>query len=260
MGTREAEFLAKMSAAGGQFSSGQAAQFWQSPAMTAKKLYLLQKRGWLARLERGKYLVIPLEAGTNRVWSEEPYLVASALVHPAVIAYWTAIRHWNWTEQIPRVIYVQTTTRKETTSRTVFGVQYQFVTVPKTKFYGHTKEWIKGKAVLISDREKTLLDCADHVERAGTIEELAKAVKSAASEVSWQTMEEHAQRFPNRSVLKRLGFLFERLVPTLSPEARRVLDGWRTNLSAGVVPLQPGGKATGTITTRWRIRINAEIE
>jgi predicted transcriptional regulator of viral defense system len=73
-------------------------------------------------------------------------------------------------------------------------------------------------------------------------------------------MAEHAQRFPNRSVLKRLGFLFERLVPTLSPEAHRVLDGWRSDLSAGVVPLQPGGKVTGTIATRRQIRINVEIE
>jgi len=260
LGPKEAEFLSLMSTSGGQFTNEHALQFWGSREMAKKKLHQLEKRGWVARLERGKYLVIPLEAGAERRWSEEPYLVASTLVQPAAIAYWTAIRHWNWTEQIPRIIYVQTTSRKKATGRTVFGVQYQFVTVPKTKFYGHIKEWYKGKPVLITDKEKTLVDCADDVERAGTIEELAKAVKASASEISWLKLNEYVQRFPNRSAMKRLGFLFERLVTTLPDEARRVLEAWQSTLSAGVVPLQSGGRAKGRISTRWRIRMNAEVE
>ncbi len=260
LGPREAEFLSIMAEGGGLFDSGRAVRFWKSRAMASKKLYQLERRGWLARLERGKYLVIPLEAGRERTWSEEPYLVASALVQPAVIAYWTAIRHWNWTEQIPRIVYVQTTSRKKATGRIVLGVQYQFVTVPEAKFYGHIKEWFKGKPVVISDKEKTLIDCADHVERAGTIDELAKSVKSAASEISWSRFGDHIRRFPNRSAVKRLGFLFENLVNDLPDEARRVLQGCQSNLSAGVVLLQPGGRSTGRISTRWRIRINAEIE
>ena len=260
LGRKEAEFLSHMSTAGGQFNIEQAVKFWRSREMANKKLHQLEKRGWVARIERGKYLVIPLEAGAQRSWSEEPYLIASTLVQPAAISYWTAIRHWNWTEQIPRIIYIQTTSRKKATGRTVFGVQYQFVTVPKTKFYGHVKEWYKGKPVLISDKEKTLVDCADDVERAGTIEELAKAVKSAATEISWLKLNEHVQRFPNRAVMKRLGFLFERLVTPLPDEAQRVLQGWQPVLSAGVAPLQPGGSVTGRISTRWHIQINTEVE
>ena len=259
LGPKEAEFLSIMSTAGGQFTNERATEFWGSREMARKKLYQLEKRGWLARIEKGKYLVIPLEAGAERTWSEEPYLVATALVQPAAIGYWTAIRHWNWTEQIPRTIYVQTTTRKKATTQTVFGVEYQFVTVPKSKFYGHVREWYNGKSVLISDKEKTLIDCADDVDRAGTIEELAKAVKAAAIEISWLRLNEYVQRFPNRSAIKRLGFLFERLVTNPSAEAGRILEGWRTMLSAGVVPLQPGGRAMGRISTRWRIRINTDI-
>lgn len=260
LGPKEAAFLSLMSDKGGQFRNERAVQFWGSRKMATKKLYQLERRGWVARIERGKFLVIPLEAGIGRTWSEEPYLVASALVQPAVIAYWTAMRHWNWTEQIPRVVYVQTTSRKKATGRTVFGVRYQFVTVPKAKFYGQVKEWYKGQPVFISDKEKTLIDCADDVERAGTIEELAKAIRSAANEISWSKLSEYIDRFPNRSAVKRLGFLFERLVDNLPDEAQRVLKDCQSTLSAGVVPLQPGGKAAGKISTRWRIRMNTEIE
>jgi len=259
LGPKEAEFLSIVSAQGAQFFGDQAVEFWGTREMARKKLHQLEKRGWVARLERGKYIVIPLEAGSDRTWSEDPYIVASTLVQPAAIAYWSAIRHWNWTEQIPRVIYVQTTSRKKLSRRTVFGVQYQFVTIMKRKFYGHIKEWRKGTPVLITDREKTLLDCADDVARAGSIEELSKAVKAGAQEISWPKLNEHAILFPNRSAMKRLGFLFEALVIGLPPQAVHILEGWQSKLSAGVVPLQLGGRRTGRIVTRWRLLVNAEV-
>jgi predicted transcriptional regulator of viral defense system len=49
-----------------QFSMEAATQFWGSSAMAKKKLYRLEKKGWVARIERGKYIVIPLEAGPER--------------------------------------------------------------------------------------------------------------------------------------------------------------------------------------------------
>lgn len=259
LGPKEAEFLSQVSAEGLHFLSERAVLFWGTKAMARKKLHQLEKRGWIARLERGKYLVIPLEAGSTRTWSEDSYIVSSTLVQPAAIAYWSAIRHWNWTEQIPRVVYVQTTARKKMSQRIVFGVRYQFVTVPQKKFFGNIKEWRKGKEILITDREKTLLDCGDDVERAGSIEELSKAIRSAAKEISWQKLDQYSKRFPNRSAMKRLGFLFETLVTDLPSEATRTLAGWRTRLSAGVVPLQPGGRTAGRIETRWRLRVNTEV-
>jgi predicted transcriptional regulator of viral defense system len=259
LGPREAEFLSLVSAEGPHFLSERAVGFWGTRAMAGKKLHQLEKRGWIARLERGKYLVIPLEAGSTRTWSEDSYLIASTLVQPAAIAYWSAVRHWNWTEQIPRVVYIQTTTRKKTPQRMVFGVRYQFVTVPEKKFFGHIKEWRKGKQVLITDMEKTLLDCGDDVGRAGSIEELTKAIKGAVRQISWSKLDEYSKRFPNRSVMKRLGFLFETLVTELPSEATQTLAGWRSRLSAGVVPLQPGGRRAGRIETRWRLRVNTEV-
>jgi predicted transcriptional regulator of viral defense system len=260
LGPKEADFLSHVaSSANHQFTIRTAIEFWGSPEKAWKKLRHLERKGWIARIERGKYLVVPLEAGPERQWSEDPYLIAGILVQPAAIAYWAAIRHWNWTEQIPRIVYVQTTKRKKNPGRQVFGVEYKFVTVSKKKFYGHVKEWRDGKSILITDREKTLVDCADDVKRAGGIEELAKAVKAAAQEISWQKLHEHVMQFPNRAVRKRLGFLFETLLTDLHEDARIVLDSWRHDLSAGIALLQPSNHRMGRVVTRWRIRVNKEV-
>ncbi len=260
LGPREAKFLTEVaSSKSHQFGIKHAIKFWGNPEMAWKKLHHLERKGWVARIERGKYVVIPLEAGSQRKWSGDPYLIATELVQPAAISYWSAIRHWNWTEQIPRIVYVQTTTRKKNTRRSVFGVEYEFVTIVKRKFYGHVKEWRNGNAVLITDKEKTLIDCADDVERAGSIEELSKAVIASASEISWQKLQQYVKQFQNRAVIKRLGFLFETLVPNLPEEARNMLAEWQNELSTGIAPLQSSGNKKGKIVTRWRVLVNVKI-
>ncbi len=260
LGPREAEFMSRLaSRSTGILNLRDAVDFWQSRKLAYDVLQRLERKGWLARIEPGKYLIVPLEAGPERQWTEDPYLVAGAMVQPSAIAYWSAIRHWNWTEQIPRIVYVQTTRRKSRRQQTVFGVRYEFVTVNPRKFFGHAKEWRNGNQVLVTDREKTLIDCADDVERGGTIEEFAKAVKSSAGEISWAKLNEYVTRFPNGAVPKRLGYLFETLVLELPSEATEVLASWQGKLSAGVVPLQPLKSKLRGISTRWRVRVNVRL-
>ena len=238
------------------FSFEDAKSFWGSSHYAKVALHRLVRKQMLIQLERGKYLIVPFEAGPERKWTEDSFLIANALVQPAVIAYWTAVRHWNWTEQIPRIVYVQTTARKRRPRRTVIGVPYEFVTLPNHKFFGHASEWINGKPVLLTDKERTLLDCADDVARAGSIEELVKAVTNAAPEISWERLDEYALRFSNGAALKRLGFLLENLDLQLPERAKEVLERWPPRLTKGIAALRPSGRRTGKINSRWRVRVN----
>lgn len=71
LGHREAEFLATLSGQGREiFTFGEALEFFSGDRAKAHRyLYNLQRKGWLQRIERGKYLIIPLEAGPERHWS-----------------------------------------------------------------------------------------------------------------------------------------------------------------------------------------------
>ena len=82
LGPREAEFLAQMaSKTGVSFTIHEAIAFWGSSARAREKLSHLARKGWLERIERGKYLVVPLEAGTKRQWSENPYMLYLPDIH-----------------------------------------------------------------------------------------------------------------------------------------------------------------------------------
>ena len=109
---QETEFLALLSAQGRSiFTFQDAHKFWGTPETATNSLGRLVRKRWLFRLENGLYMIIPLEAGPEREWSENALIIASHLVSPGAVAYWSAMRFWNMTEQLPHVQFIQTTTR-----------------------------------------------------------------------------------------------------------------------------------------------------
>lgn len=180
LGPREAEFLSRLAGEGRTiFTVEQARRFWGNAAYTTNVLRRLESKGWLRRLERGKYLIIPLEAGPTRDWSESALVIAPYLIRPAAIAYWSALHYWNMTEQVPRTVFVQSTRRKHQRQKRVLGIPFRFVTVVESKFFGVVKRTLDGKPLYVTDREKTLLDAADRPDLSGGIGQLAQALRNA---------------------------------------------------------------------------------
>jgi len=98
----------------------------------------LVAKGWLDRIEKGKYLIVPLEAGPDRTWTEDAHVIAGHLVSPSMVSYWSALNYWNLTEQVPRVTCVQTTARKENRRPRVLGMRFRIVRVNPRKFFATT--------------------------------------------------------------------------------------------------------------------------
>ena len=49
----------------------------------------LMNKGWLDRIEKGKYMVVPIQAKEG--WLEHPYILASNLIYNYYISYRTAL-------------------------------------------------------------------------------------------------------------------------------------------------------------------------
>lgn len=258
LGPREAEFLAQLAGEGRTiFTVEEARRFWGNAAYTANVLGRLENKGWLRRLERGTYLIIPLEAGPTRDWTESALVIAPHLIQPAAIAYWSALHYWNMTEQVPRTVFVQSTRRKHRRQIEVLGISFRFVTVVESKFFGVVRRTLDGKPIYVTDREKTLLDAADRPDLSGGIGQLAQALRTAWADVDWQRLDEYLTRWGRGSLTKRMGYLVETLELPL-PDREERLARWHRSLSSGIALLEPGRGNTGRIVTRWRLRVNVE--
>lgn len=206
----------------------------------------MEEKGFIERIEKGKYLIIPLGSEKGKYTLHE-FVMASYLVEPYAISYWSALHYYGFTEQIPGTVFVQTPARKKKNQMEIFGVNYQIVRVKKEKFYGIRKEWIEETPVNVTEKEKTIIDCLDKPHYAGGIIEVAKALKNSSLDINRLT--EYALKIDNFAVVRRLGYLSERMeIPINLP----------LPLSKKYLLLDPAMPAKGKNDPKWRLIINTD--
>lgn len=204
----------------------------------------MEKEGWIERIEKGKYLIIPLGARKGGYTINE-FVIGSQLVKPAVIAYWSALNYHGLTEQIPNTVFIQTTSRKKEQELEIFGVIYRIVRITEKKLTGFEKVWIDDAAVLITDPEKTVVDCLDKPQYCGGITEAAKALHG---DLDIAKLKKYAIDIGNSAVIKRLGILCDKMGIKLDVEPG--------SISGNYPLLDPSMHGNGILNRKWKIREN----
>jgi len=204
--------------------------------LTSKKL--------LFRIEKSKYCIRNFR---------NIYIIANMLLKDSVIAYWSALNLHRLTEQIPNVVYVQSSNRKS--DKKVFNVRYKFIQVKRGKVCGITQMGYGNETFRITDVEKTLLDCFDLPKYSGGYEELIRAFYNA--KISSKKLLTYGKQLNNLSVLKRLAFLSELFemkgFTVFQAEVLKLVNN-RYSL------LDPIGENGGEFNSKWRIRVNIPKE
>ncbi|WP_136689148.1 type IV toxin-antitoxin system AbiEi family antitoxin domain-containing protein [Halorhabdus amylolytica] len=254
LSTRESRLLARLAGAGHQIISVDDIETTlEVPPNTAREIASrLTEKGWLDRLFPGTYLIIPLTAGEEAVYTTHEYLIAAHVAEPMYIGYYSALSHHGLTEQVPRTVYVVTPTRAQ--SREIHGVPYRVTTVTERKFFGFEPTSIEGTTVQVSDLEKTLVDCADHPEFCGGLRELATAMRTADERgCEWDIVGEYLERLDNGAATKRIIYLADQLGIDLPAREELV-----ASFTSGYSLLDPTRPDTGSTDSTYRLRINVE--
>ena len=252
IGRMEARFLAKM-ATKPTFSMDEARRLF-SNELSPQFLDHLERKGWIRRIKRGKFAVIPLSSGETRATQLHEFLIAMELVSPAAIAYWSALNHHGMTEQIPRTVFVATNHHVQKSIRETLGVTFQIISVQPKKFFGIEKDWINEQPFSITDKEKTIIDGLDLPKYVGGVGEIAKALAQSWNELNEEKLREYAVKIGNTAVGKRLGFLMETLGLGNPESLRKTLT-----FGAGYSQLDPTLPRRGKHSRRWGLLINAEM-
>ena len=210
-------------------------------------LLRLEKRGWIERIEKGKYMIIPLGSKKGEYTLNE-FLIGSLLVQPCIISYWSALNYYGFTEQIPSTVFIQTTSRKKKQEIEIFGVRYKIIRVNREKIFGIEKTWIEEEQITITDKEKTIIDCLDKPKYCGGIIEVAKALKTR--DYNPNKLVNYAEKIGNSGVVRRLGYLndlFSLQMDISSIKTRNYLL------------LDPTMPKKGETNAKWRLIINTDL-
>jgi predicted transcriptional regulator of viral defense system len=252
LGERESRLLSSLSAAGHTVFTIQNARAVLSDSDTSvrKLLHRLHRKRWIKRLERGKYLILPLAAGPEAQWTEHEYLIAASLVQPYYLAYATALHYYGYSERPLDPIIVATTRRKRPV--TVDNLTYRFVTLSDDKFFGYAPIPLLGRAVQMAEREKAIADGFDRPRLAGGVLEAAKGLWFGGQELDWEKLVTYTLRLQNQVAARRLGFWLKLL--DLGDE--RLLSQLDKGEGHSYARLEPSGPADGPREARWRLIVN----
>ena len=229
-------------------------------AYLAEALYHLRKNNWIVSLRRGLYALSPTVPG---VVAAHEFEVAMALVDPATISHWSALHYHGLTEQIPRDVFVLTTTdawiprprKDEPGSRPRAGfpvgdTRYRFIQVKSDRFFGGEKVWIGEARVSITDLERTLLDGLSMPQQCGGFAEVLHALRVGMDRLNTERIIEYAIRL-GVTTAKRLGWALESLgVPRSELEELVGLP------IRGYRKLDPTGPRRGPCNGRWMVQEN----
>ena len=256
LGRTEARFLAKVSAKA-TFATSEAQDIlrYKGEDSTQKFLDRLQHKGWIRRIRRGRFAVIPLSSGESRTPQLHEFIIAMELVSPAAIAYWSALNHHGMTEQLPRTVFVATNHPVRRHPGEVLGTNYKIVSLRPGKFFGIVKDWIDEMPFMVTDREKTIIDGLDLTQYIGGVEEITKALSTSWTQLDESKLRKYAVKIGNSAVAKRLGFLMETLGLGDVEKFRKAVT-----LAPGFSPLDPALPRKGTYNRRWRLLVNTEIK
>lgn len=226
--------------------------FYFTPSLLADLLRLDRRQAYrlIARLkdeelvdevEKGKYLLLGLEP--ERVLSN-PLFIASHLIAPAYVSYWSALHFYGFTEQVPLTTFVATTKKKRPVTYRDF--RFRFVTVKPSKFFGYRREMLGDLPVVVADEAKAIVDSLDLPHYAGGVAEVAKALQVALGTVDVPTLVRYANRMDDKSLGSRLGYLLETF--------GRPVEGLIR--SASSIKLDPARPRAGRTNSGWQVIVN----
>lgn len=243
----------------GPFGATEAAEILGLSVDRVRRLLrYLAARGWLARVRRGLYVPVPLEARTPGQWQEDSWVVAARTFSPGYIGGWSACEHWGLTDQVFREIVVFTARRVRHRRVEIQGTPMRAKVVSATKLFGTRPVWRGQVPVEVSDPSRTMVDILDDPGIGGGIRHVADVTAEyfSSDHRDDDRLVEYAAKVGNRTVFKRLGFLIE----SLSVDAPDVIEACLRAKSSGITSLDPSMPAKGRIASRWNLRVNAELE
>ncbi len=201
-------------------------------------LFRLKKRGMILEVEKGKYTL----KETN------PYAVFSNLTYPCYISFLTAFSYYNMITQIPKKIQIVCLKSKKKIN--FDGYDLKFIKMKQNRFFGYKREKVVQGFIFIGEIEKVIIDSL-FLPKYCPIDNIYEVLKEMEN-INTEKLIDYALRMKKNIILKRLGYLLERLNID-------IYDKVKNNINYKYDFLDIISKK-GEKNRKWRLIINRELK
>ena len=206
-------------------------------------------QGWLRRVGRGAYVPVPLELLGDRYVLDDHWVLVPTLYGSSYIGGWTAAEYWDLTEQLFNDTIVLTSNPVRNKHQIRHGARFLVFHVQKRKVFGTRAVWRGSTRVSLSDIHRTIIDMLDNPGLGGGIQHVSDCLGEYLKkpERSDEILVSYAEKLGNGAVMKRLGYLVERI------SGPSELTKWcQEHMTTGNARLDSALNCT-RLVTRWRL-------
>jgi len=230
-------------------------RYFNFPKRTREKiLFRLRRRGVLKNIKKGVYLYSPLEAGPAGININE-FLIPPVLFPKGnyYIGYSTMYNYYGLTDQIFQVMCVLNTSLQR--EKTIGNMGFKMVKISPRRMYGLEKIKIKDTEVIVSDRERTLVDLIYFPEPIGGMKKAFEILKEQVRDKKIDTNKliKYVLKFPDISTAKRIGFLLEKV----GLSDKELMPLRKIVKKTSLINLYPSKSRKGKINKKWMVIENA---
>lgn len=216
----------------------------------------LMKSRHIVKVRRGLYEVVPLEQVGKEKPAADKFLLARKVTSPYCLAYHSALEiHGIANTAIYNMVAL--VSPNQFRSFEYEGVSYRWT--PRQDLTG-TQRTIWGSAqIIVTDNERTILDCIDRIDLAGGFEEAFKSLSSMRN-VNLDRLYNYTIELGKKIMFHKLGFLLsQRQIRDSWHVNDQYLDGIKRKLSPKVYYFL-ARKGSGRFVKEWNLVVPSNIE
>lgn len=222
----------------------------------AKQLARWHEQGFLRRVRRGVYAIVPTAALSQEHVVADPWTLVPVTFREAYVAGWSAAEHWDLTEQVFTTLLVCTTDRLKRTTLKVAGATLRARHVPAAWMIGTAIDWRDGVRVGVSDVHKTMVDMCIDPSLGGGIQHVSSCLRTYLhrDDADPAKLIAYIEHMGAPTAYKRLGFLCEAI-----GESPTLVVRCLASVTLGLATLDPVIPSP-RISKRWQLRLPREWE
>jgi predicted transcriptional regulator of viral defense system len=160
------------------FTTREASKFVRNESTRKSMLKQLMNSGQIVHVRKGLYEVVPLEQVGKEKSVADKFLLARKVASPYCLVYHSALEIQGFANTALYKI-VSVASPNQFRNFEYEGVTYRWI--PRKNLDGNEKTVWSTAQIVVSDRERTILDCIDRIDLAGGFEEVFKSLSSMAN-------------------------------------------------------------------------------
>jgi len=208
-------------------------------------MYSLEKEGVAERVEKGKYILNPMFFGE----AHHPFLIPPLVTDRYFISFHSLLSFYNLIPDPIDTIYVCTPARKR--NLLFHGYKYKFFSIKEENYFGYEEIEIQEHKVRVAQIEMLLINCLQQEKYAGGIEKISKVFEQCKEKIDREKLINYALKIGNQSLLRRLGFIMDRVDMKESKRLEKNIGNFRAvNLST------TSGERIIRRDRKWKLNIN----